>query len=80
MTQVLRARATLLRKHERGPRRRAGLVLLQAGVALRAGLGAVRSRVTGAPPPFWAEVWAARRSWLAGYSPEAPLMRMRKRP
>lgn len=80
MTQVLRARATLLRKHERGPRRLAGLALLQAGVALRAGLGAVRSRLTGAPPPFWAEVWAARAAWRAGYSPAAPVMRMRSRP
>jgi N-acetylglucosaminyl-diphospho-decaprenol L-rhamnosyltransferase len=63
-------KATLLRKHWRGLRLRAGLFLLAAGAGLRALLGFARGRWGGSGAD-WREVWRERRVWLAGY-PESP--------
>ncbi|HXV34302.1 MAG TPA: glycosyltransferase family 2 protein [Gaiellaceae bacterium] len=59
---LFRGKATLLRKHWRGPRLRLGLGLLVAGVRLR-------SRISGGP---WTQVWQNRADWLAGYPEAAP--------
>jgi GT2 family glycosyltransferase len=58
---LFRGKATLLRKHWRGLRLRAGLGLLQAGIGLR-------SLISRGP---WSQVWRSRSEWLDGY-PEAP--------
>ncbi|MFT4149749.1 MAG: glycosyltransferase family 2 protein [Paracoccaceae bacterium] len=70
--QVMRARSTLVRDHWRPALVPLGLGLMWLGVALRyaatrplalapkAGLRAKAAR--------WAEIWQARRDWLAGYS------------
>ena len=63
---LFRGKATLLRKHWRGARLRAGLFLLSAGVGLRA-LLAVLGRRTDARAAAWRQVWHERRNWLAGY-------------
>lgn len=55
---LYRGKATLLRKHWRGLRLRAGLALLAAGIGLRA---LVR------PRSGYADVWRRRREWLEGY-------------
>jgi GT2 family glycosyltransferase len=59
MAMILRARATLMRKHWRLAARTLGLGLLLAGVALRALRGG----------SMWPVVWRARRAWLRGYPP-----------
>ena len=61
-------KATLLRKHWRGPRLRAGLFLLKAGVGARA-LLAVLGRRSEGRAGAWPEVWRERRDWLPGYPP-----------
>ena len=61
-------KATLLRKHWRGPRLRAGLFLLEAGVGARA-LLAVLGRRSEGRAGAWPEVWRERRDWLPGYPP-----------
>ncbi len=63
-------KATLLRKHWRGLRLRAGLLLLATGAGVRALLGFARGRWGGSGSD-WRKVWRERRVWLAGY-PEAP--------
>jgi GT2 family glycosyltransferase len=63
---LFRGKATLLRKHWRGFRLRAGLFLLSTGVGLRA-LLAVLGRRTDPRAAAWRQVWRERRSWLAGY-------------
>jgi N-acetylglucosaminyl-diphospho-decaprenol L-rhamnosyltransferase len=63
---LFRGKATLLRKHWRGLRLRLGLLLLQAGVGLRA-LLAVLGRRTDPRAAAWRQVWRERREWLAGY-------------
>jgi N-acetylglucosaminyl-diphospho-decaprenol L-rhamnosyltransferase len=63
---LFRGKATLMRKHWRGLRLRAGLFLLSAGVGLRA-LLAVLGRRTDARAAAWRQVWRERSSWLAGY-------------
>jgi N-acetylglucosaminyl-diphospho-decaprenol L-rhamnosyltransferase len=63
---LFQGKATLLRKHWRGLRLRLGLLLLQAGVGLRA-LLAVLGRRTDPRAAAWRQVWRERKSWLAGY-------------
>ncbi|MFK3984934.1 glycosyltransferase family 2 protein [Micromonospora sp. NPDC050397] len=65
---LLRGKTTYLRL--RWPRRRAaaGRALLAAGVAARA----AGARLTGRAG-YWREVWAERRTWLAGWPPAAEL-------
>jgi GT2 family glycosyltransferase len=65
---VLRGKTTYLRL--RWPRRRAGAgrALLAGGVALRA----AGARLTGRAG-YWRQVWAERRTWLAGWPPVAEL-------
>jgi N-acetylglucosaminyl-diphospho-decaprenol L-rhamnosyltransferase len=69
-------KATLLRKHWRGLRLRAGLFLLAAGAGLRALLGFGHGR-WGGSGAAWRDVWRERRHWLAGY-PETPEGRPRR--
>ena len=57
---LFRGKATLLRKHWRGLRLRAGLGLISAGIGLR-------SLISRGP---WTQVWRSRSDWRAGY-PEA---------
>jgi len=56
MTQIMQARATLVRKHWSTFTRPLGLALLLAGVLLRR---------RGA---MWATVWRGRRDWIRGYA------------
>ncbi|MEV4626231.1 glycosyltransferase family 2 protein [Micromonospora sp. NPDC049523] len=65
---LLRGKATYLRL--RWPRRRAaaGRALLATGVAVRA----AGARLTGRAG-YWREVWAERRTWLAGWPAGAEL-------
>jgi GT2 family glycosyltransferase len=63
---LFRGKATLLRKHWRGLRLRLGLLLLKAGVGLRA-LLAVLGRRTDSRAAAWRQVWRERGDWLAGY-------------
>lgn len=65
---LFRGKATLLRKHWRGPRLRLGLALLSAGVGLRA-LLAVLGRRSEGRAGAWPEVWRERQDWLPGYPP-----------
>jgi GT2 family glycosyltransferase len=65
---LFRGKATLLRKHWRGPRLRAGVFLLEAGVGARA-LLAVLGRRSEGRAGAWPEVWRERRDWLPGYPP-----------
>jgi N-acetylglucosaminyl-diphospho-decaprenol L-rhamnosyltransferase len=61
---LYRGKATLLRKHWRGLRLRAGLGLLAAGVGVR---GLLRRRSE------YPDVWRRRGEWLGGYpEPDAP--------
>jgi len=70
MTMVLRARATLMRKHWGPIARRIGLACLLCGVLLRAAASRARRRLRpGAAPAQWEGVWRSRREWLAGYPP-----------
>jgi N-acetylglucosaminyl-diphospho-decaprenol L-rhamnosyltransferase len=64
---LFRGKATLLRKHWSPARRELGLALLRLGVGVRALLARGREDRAGA----WPDVWASRKSWLAGYA-EAP--------
>jgi N-acetylglucosaminyl-diphospho-decaprenol L-rhamnosyltransferase len=60
---LFRGKATLIRKHWTGPRRRLGIGLLAAAVWARAaGEAAARRR-----PPVWRELWQAREEWVAGW-------------
>ena len=63
MRLVLTGKATYLRHHWRGTRKRLGLVSLVTGVALRRLL----MPVMGESTVKWSEVWHDRRSWIAGY-------------
>lgn len=65
---LFRGKATLLRKHWRGPRLRAGLFLLKAGVGARALLAVLGGR-RGGRAGAWPEVWRERGDWLPGYPP-----------
>ncbi len=65
---LFRGKATLLRKHWRGLRLRAGLFLLKAGVGARALLAVLGGRSEGRAGA-WPEVWRERRDWLPGYPP-----------
>jgi N-acetylglucosaminyl-diphospho-decaprenol L-rhamnosyltransferase len=67
---LFQGKATLLRKHWRGPRLRLGLRLLTAGVGVRA-LLALLGRRTDPRAAAWRRVWRERSHWLAGY-PEVP--------
>jgi GT2 family glycosyltransferase len=65
MVLVYRGKAGLIRKHWRPPKRQVGLVLLWAGVGLRALVARLtRGREAAAT---WRAVWGARRNWLQGY-------------
>jgi GT2 family glycosyltransferase len=69
MTQIMRARVTLMRKHWPPARRRLGEILLLGGVALRA-VGAEVRRLFAREPSAagWQVVWKRRAEWRAGYS------------
>lgn len=63
MVWVQTGKATYIRQHWGPVRRRAGLLLLLGGVALRAGL----SRLGAHRGVTWQEMWAGRREWFAGF-------------
>ena len=70
MSMVMKARATIMRKHWRRPARMFGLGCLLAGVGVRAAAAAALVRLRGAPPGVsWNGVWAERRVWIRGYPP-----------
>jgi N-acetylglucosaminyl-diphospho-decaprenol L-rhamnosyltransferase len=70
---VYRGKATVVRRHWTGWRRRAGLALLAAGVGVRA-LGRLAGAARGqARGEGWATLWRERSSWLQGF-PEAPTL------
>lgn len=68
MLLLFRGKASVIRTHWQGNRRRAGLALLVAGVGLRAFLSALSARLRGRPSSRrWETVWQQRRTWLQGY-------------
>ena len=68
MTQILRARATLMREHWSPPKRAFGLALLNTGVALRAaGAAALARRGRRGSAQQWREAWRRRDEWRRGY-------------
>ena len=70
---VAKARATLVRRHFSPITRQLGLLLIWCwGAARRFGLGVLAhlsGKRWGESAAMWAEVWADRRDWLAGYAP-----------
>lgn len=75
-TLVFRAKATLIRKHWRPPKRDLGIALLWLGVGIRALLVRLRpgSTAAGTSASMWPAVWQARGDWLAGFA-EQPARR-----
>lgn len=65
---VLRGKTTYMRLRWSGPRAATGRALLATGIAVRA----AGARLTGRAG-YWREVWAQRRTWLAGWPPVAEL-------
>jgi N-acetylglucosaminyl-diphospho-decaprenol L-rhamnosyltransferase len=66
---VLTGKATLLRKHWGPVGGSLGVGLLLVGVALRAGVAAVRGR-----PDQWTHTWRRRRAWARGYVDPSPIV------
>lgn len=67
---IMRGKVTVARKHWAGPLGSLMVGMLAAGVALRAGLDAVKRRVRHCGEPLeWAGTWARRVEWLGGYPP-----------
>jgi N-acetylglucosaminyl-diphospho-decaprenol L-rhamnosyltransferase len=66
MLLLYRGKASLMRKHWRGWRLKAGLFLLAAGTGLRA-LPSILSRPLHPDGNRWRTVWRHRREWLCGY-------------
>jgi N-acetylglucosaminyl-diphospho-decaprenol L-rhamnosyltransferase len=60
---VLTGKATLARKHRRGLDRALAILLLQAGVGLRA----LPERLRGKADPDWLPAWRARATWRRGF-------------
>lgn len=61
---LFQGKATLLRDHFPGWRRRPALAALLIGVGLRTALGPFSSR---AGAEGWRQVWTARHRWMSGY-------------
>ncbi len=74
---IMRGKVTIARLHWRRPLADLNVVLLLAGVGLRAGLGTVKSKVKGSVSPdqeSWMGAWQRRAEWVDGYPPlEAPV-------
>ncbi len=69
MVRLLRAKAELVRRHFPRGQRRAGLMLHAAWPLSRL----VATRLLGrASAAVWAEVWARRAEWRAGFAPQRP--------
>ena len=66
---LFRGKATLLRKHWRGLRLRAGLVLLNGGRRRSARCSPCSVGVARGAPEHGRQVWRERRDWLPGYRP-----------
>jgi N-acetylglucosaminyl-diphospho-decaprenol L-rhamnosyltransferase len=69
MLLVYQGKATLLRDHFSGWRRKLVLIELQAGVGLRAALASVGPGKRRPEADGWRQVWRARRRWIRGYGP-----------
>ena len=68
---IAKARMTLVRDHWPAWQIPLGAALMRLWAGGRAGLLGVLARTTGrgrAAAAIWAEIWAARRDWLAGYA------------
>ena len=64
---LYQGKATLLRAHFNGWRRRVVLTELAVGVGLRAALTGFSSRGTKRSMNAWQQLWRTRRRWLSGY-------------
>jgi N-acetylglucosaminyl-diphospho-decaprenol L-rhamnosyltransferase len=64
---LFRGKATLLREHFPGWRRRFVLLALLAGVGLRAMLARIGPKSNLPQADGWSRVWCERRDWLQGY-------------
>lgn len=64
---ILTGKATLYRKHWRGPKRAWGLAWLVAGVGIRAAGCQLMARLGRTGGDAWPAAWRNRRSWLGGY-------------
>jgi GT2 family glycosyltransferase len=74
---LLRGKATLVRKHWSGPRRRLGLSLLVLGVGVRALAATLPWRRHAPTPTAWREAWRIRRDWVEGYpAPAKPRLQV----
>ena len=76
IVKTARGAVTLMRKHWSPPAIMAGRLLLLVWAGLRmVGSRVVSSRndAPGAAKTKWADVWARRREWLAGYDAPSPL-------
>lgn len=71
---IMRGKTTLARKHWEPAQAKALVVMLAAGVGLRAGMGTVARRLRGsisAEQEGWIQAWRRRDEWLSGYPPAA---------
>ena len=69
--QVFQAKATLLREHFHGWRRRVVLAELVAGVALRAAMTSIGPGRHRPNAEGWHQVWRDRHLWIGGYDERA---------
>lgn len=71
IAQVAKARATLMRDHWPAWQVPLGISMMWLGAAMRHGLSALRSKLSGGggqeAATAYAEVWRRRHDWLAGY-------------
>jgi len=67
LRQVFQAKATLLREHFHGWRRRVVLAELLVGVALRTAIASIGPGKRRPTAEGWHQVWRDRRLWIGGY-------------
>jgi GT2 family glycosyltransferase len=71
MQLVMQGRATVIRHHWHGWRRRFGIGALQSAAGVRAIGGRLVRRPFGPPDPearVWGDVWRTRRTWRRGFT------------
>jgi N-acetylglucosaminyl-diphospho-decaprenol L-rhamnosyltransferase len=69
---LFRGKATLVRDHFHGWRKRLVLLALLAGVGLRTLLARIGLRSNRPEADGWLKVWSARRHWIKGYPDKRP--------